>query len=30
MAEKTSISIAHRIETIKNSDKIYVFVKGII
>ena len=30
MAEKTSISIAHRIETIKNSDKIYVFVKGVI
>lgn len=30
MKGKTSISIAHRIDTIKNSEKIYVFVKGKI
>lgn len=30
MKGKTTISVAHRIETIKNSDKIYVFVKGKI
>ncbi len=30
MANKTSISVAHRIETIKNSDVIYVFEKGKI
>lgn len=28
MTGKTTISIAHRISTIKNSDKIYVFGKG--
>ncbi len=30
MKGKTSISIAHRIDTIKNAEKIYVFVKGQI
>ena len=30
MKGKTTISIAHRIETIKNSDKIFVFEKGKI
>lgn len=28
MKGKTLVSIAHRIETIKNSNKIYVFEKG--
>ena len=28
MEGKATISIAHRIETIKNSEKIYVFEKG--
>ena len=30
MKGKTTISVAHRIETIKNSDMIYVFEKGQI
>jgi len=30
MANKTLISIAHRIETIENADKIAVFEKGQI
>lgn len=30
MKGKTSISIAHRLDTIKNSDEIYVFEKGCI
>lgn len=30
MKGKTTISVAHRIETIKNSDVIYVFEKGKI
>ena len=30
MKGKTTISIAHRIETIKNSERIYVFEKGKI
>lgn len=30
MQGKTTINVAHRIETIKNSDEIYVFEKGII
>ena len=30
MANKTTINIAHRIETIKNADQIYVFEKGQI
>ena len=30
MRGKTTISIAHRIGTIKNSDRIYVFGKGEI
>ena len=30
MAGKTTISIAHRISTIKNSNQIYVFGKGEI
>jgi ABC-type multidrug transport system fused ATPase/permease subunit len=30
MKGKTTISIAHRIDTIKNSDKIFVFEKGKI
>jgi ABC-type multidrug transport system fused ATPase/permease subunit len=30
MQRKTTISIAHRMETIKNSDIIYVFEKGEI
>ena len=30
MKGKTTISIAHRINTIKNSDVIYVFEKGKI
>jgi ATP-binding cassette subfamily B (MDR/TAP) protein 1 len=30
MANKTTISIAHRIDTIKNSDEIFVFEKGVI
>ena len=30
MHGKTVISIAHRIETIKNSDTIYMFEKGKI
>lgn len=30
MANKTSITVAHRIETIKNSDCIYVFSGGMI
>lgn len=28
MVNKTSISIAHRLETIRNSNTIYVFDKG--
>lgn len=28
MSRKTTLTIAHRIETIKNSDTIYVFEKG--
>jgi ABC-type multidrug transport system fused ATPase/permease subunit len=27
---KTMISIAHRIDTIKNSDEIHVFEKGVV
>jgi ABC-type multidrug transport system fused ATPase/permease subunit len=30
MKNRTTISIAHRIDTIKNSDQIYVFDKGTI
>lgn len=30
MTGKTTISIAHRIDTIKNSERIYVFKKGKI
>lgn len=30
MIGKTSVSIAHRIDTIKNSDCIYVFSGGVI
>lgn len=30
MVGKTTINVAHRIETIKNSDEIYVFEKGKI
>lgn len=30
MQKKTAINIAHRIETIKNSDQIMVFSKGHI
>lgn len=30
MKGKTTISIAHRIDTIKNSDEIYVFNKGTV
>ena len=30
MVGRTSVSVAHRIETIKNSDCIYVFSGGII
>ena len=30
MEGKTTINVAHRIETIKNSDEIYVFEKGKI
>lgn len=30
MENKTTINIAHRIETIKNADEIYVFEKGQI
>jgi ABC-type multidrug transport system fused ATPase/permease subunit len=30
MAHKTTLTIAHRIETIKNADTIYVFEKGEI
>ena len=30
MKGKTTITIAHRIDTIKNSDVIYVFEKGQI
>ena len=30
MIGRTSISVAHRIETIKNSDCIYVFSGGLI
>ena len=30
MTSKTTLSIAHRIETIKNSDVIHVFEKGEI
>lgn len=30
MIGKTVISVAHRIETIKNSDQIFVFEKGAI
>ena len=30
MKGKTTISIAHRIETIKNSERIFVFEKGQI
>ena len=30
MKGRTVISIAHRIETIKNSDKIFMFEKGVI
>lgn len=30
MVNKTSVTVAHRIETIKNSDCIYVFSGGAI
>jgi len=30
MKEKTSLTIAHRIDTIKNSDQIFVFHLGKI
>ena len=30
MKDRTTITIAHRMETIKNSDVIYVFEKGKI
>jgi ATP-binding cassette subfamily B (MDR/TAP) protein 1 len=30
MQNKTSISIAHRLDTIKNSNIIYVFEKGSV
>ncbi len=30
MKQRTTISIAHRIDTIKNSDQINIFEKGII
>lgn len=30
MKDKTTLTIAHRIDTIKNSDLIYVFEKGKI
>jgi ABC-type multidrug transport system fused ATPase/permease subunit len=28
MANKTTVTIAHRFDTIKNSDKIYMFQEG--
>jgi len=30
MTDRTTISIAHRIDTIKNSDEIHVFDKGCV
>ena len=30
MSKKTTLTVAHRIETIKNADVIYVFEKGEI
>lgn len=30
MSGKTCVTVAHRIETIKNSEKIYVFQRGQI